>query len=253
MNFRSVYTIFSFEMSRMKRTLGQSLASPVISTSLYFVVFGSAFGERISEIDGLSYGAYIVPGVLMLSIMNQSIANASFGIFFPKFTKTIDEVLSAPVSSLEIAFGYVGAAATKSIILGLLILFTARLFVDFHVDSPILMLTFLILTAVTFSMLGFLIGIHSNGFEQLQVIPTLVITPLAFLGGSFYSVKMLPQIWQDLSLFNPVLYLISGLRHSFYGTSDVSLWLSFRNIFILLAICIYYIYDRLNKGSYLKR
>jgi ABC-2 type transport system permease protein len=215
MNFTSIKTIYLFEMDRTRRTITQSIASPVISTALYFVVFGSAIGSRIDNIDGVSYGSFIVPGLIMLSVLQQSISNASFGIYFPKFTGTIYELLSAPISYLEIVIGFVGAAASKSMILGLLILATAFFFVDLQIQSPFLMLLFLVLTSVTFSLFGFIIGIWADGFEKLQIIPLLIITPLAFLGGSFYSIKMLPPFWQKVSMLNPVVYLISGFRWSF--------------------------------------
>ena len=238
MNFNAVRAIYRFEMARAGRTLMQSIISPVISTSLYFVVFGAAIGSRIQEIDGISYGAYIVPGLIMLSLLTQSIANASFGIYFPRFVGTIFELLSAPISYLEIVIAYVGAAATKSIILGLIILATAALFVPFHILHPFWMLCFLMLTAVTFSLFGFIIGIWADGFEKLQLIPLLVITPLTFLGGSFYSINMLPSIWQKISLFNPVVYLVSGFRWSFYGQSDVSIEYSLLAIFGFLALLL---------------
>lgn len=241
MNFRGVYSIYKFEMARMWRTLAQSVASPVLSTALYFVVFGSAIGSRIDEIEGVSYGAFIVPGLIMLSVLTQSISNASFGIYFPKFTGTIYEVLSAPISYFEIICGYVGAAASKSLILGLIILATAGLFVPLEIKHPFWMLLFLVLTALTFSLFGFIIGIWADGFEKLQIIPLLVITPLAFLGGSFYSIKMLPPFWQKISMLNPVVYLISGFRWSFYETSDVSLELSLLMIGIFLTGCIFLI------------
>jgi len=237
MNHRAVLAIYRFEMARMWRTLGQSIASPVISTALYFVVFGSAIGSRITEMDGIPYGAFIVPGLIMLSVLTQSIANASFGIFFPKFTGTIYEILSAPVSGIEIILGYVGAASTKSLILGLLILLTSTAFVPLEVRHPLMMLLFLVLTSVTFCLFGFIIGIWADGFEKLQIIPALVITPLTFLGGSFYSIKMLPPIWQTISMLNPVVYLISGFRWSFYESSDVSLRLSLVMILFFLATC----------------
>ena len=221
MNLHAIRAIYLFEMARTCRTLMQSIVSPVISTSLYFVVFGAAIGSRIAEIDGVSYGAFIVPGLIMLSLLTQSISNASFGIYFPNFTGTIYELLSAPVSSVEIVLGYVGAAATKSIILGLIILATAALFVPLHIAHPVWMLLFLVLTAVTFSLFGFIIGIWADGFEKLQIIPLLIVTPLTFLGGSFYSIDMLPPFWQTVTLFNPVVYLISGFRWSFYGIADV--------------------------------
>ena len=240
MNLRGVKTIYMFEMERMWRTLGQSIASPVLSTSLYFLVFGSAIGSRIKEIDGISYGSFIVPGLIMMSILTHSISNSSFGIYFPRFTGTIFEILSAPISYFEIILGYVGAAATKSMILAALILGTAYFFVDFHIQSPFWMLVFLVLTSVTFSLFGFLIGVWADGFEKLQIVPLLVITPLAFLGGSFYSIKMLPPIWQTISLLNPVVYLISGFRWAFYGSGDVSIGTSLTiiSIFLVSAILI---------------
>ena len=238
MNFHAIRAIYGFEMARTRRTLMQSIISPVLSTSLYFVVFGAAIGSRITEVEGISYGAFIVPGLIMLSLLTQSIANASFGIYFPKFTGTIYELLSAPVSTLEIVISYVGAAATKSIALGLIILATAALFVDMRVLHPVWMLLFLVLTAVTFSLLGFIIGIWADGFEKLQFIPTLIITPLTFLGGSFYSIEMLPPFWQKVTLFNPVVYLISGFRWSFYGLSDVGVGVSLGMTLLFMAICL---------------
>lgn len=238
MNMRAVMTIFNFEMARWWRTLAQSIASPVLSTTLYFVVFGSAIGGRISEIDGVNYGAFIVPGLIMLSVLQQSVSNASFGIYFPKFTGTIYEVLSAPISYFEITLGYVGAAATKSIILGLLILATAGLFVPLEVQHPLWMLFFLVMTSLTFSLFGFIIGIWAEGFEKLQIVPLLIITPLAFLGGSFYSISMLPDFWQKVSMVNPVVYLISGFRWSFYGKSDVSLTVSITMIAVFMFVCL---------------
>ena len=226
MNLHAIRAIYSFEMARTWRTLFQSIISPVISTSLYFVVFGAAIGSRISEIEGISYGAFIVPGLIMLSLLTQSVSNASFGIYFPKFTGTIYELLSAPISYFEILLSYVGAAATKSILLGLIILATAGLFVPVHIDHPVWMILFLVLTAVTFSLLGFIIGIWAGNFEQLQFVPLLIITPLTFLGGSFYSIHMLPPFWQTVTLFNPVVYLVSGFRWSFYGLADVSVAVS---------------------------
>ncbi len=237
MNVHGIGAIFKFEMARFFRTLFQSIASPVLSTSLYFIVFGSAIGSRMEEIDGVSYGAFIVPGLLMLSILTESVSNASFGIYFPKYSGTIYEILSAPVSAFEIVCGYVGAAAAKSLVLGITILATARLFVDYSVLHPGLMVLFLVLTCVTFSLFGFIIGIWADGFEQLQVIPLLVVTPLTFLGGSFYSIKMLPPLWQQISMFNPVVYLISGFRWSFYGSADVSLGLSLGMTLAFLAAC----------------
>jgi ABC-2 type transport system permease protein len=238
MNTRAVLSIYRFEMARAGRTLLQSIVSPVISTSLYFVVFGAAIGSRISEIDGVSYGAFIVPGLIMLSLLTQSIANASFGIYFPRFTGTIYELLSAPVSYLEIVIAYVGAAASKSIILGLIILATAALFVPLRIEHPYWMLLFLVLTAVTFSLFGFIIGIWADGFEKLQLVPLLIVTPLTFLGGSFYSIHMLPPFWQKVTLFNPVVYLVSGFRWSFYGTADVSVGVSLAMTLVFLAVCL---------------
>ena len=225
-------------MSRTLRTIGQSIASPVISTVLYFIVFGSAIGSRISDIDGVSYGAFIVPGLIMLTILGQSISNASFGIYFPRFTGTIYEILSAPLSFAEVCIGYVGAAATKSILIGIIVLITAGFFVPLEIKHPLLMFFFLILTCFTFSLLGFIIGIWADGFEKLQLIPLLVITPLTFLGGSFYSINMLPDFWQKVSLLNPVVYLISGFRWSFYESADVSLGVSISMILGFLALCI---------------
>ena len=238
MNVHAVIAIYRFEMARAFRTVFQSIVSPVISTSLYFVVFGAAIGSRIPQIEGVSYGAFIVPGLIMLSLLTQSLANASFGIYFPRFIGTIYELLSAPVSALEITLGYVGAAATKSIILGLIILATASLLVPLHIAHPLWMLTFLVLTAVTFSLFGFIIGIWADGFEKLQIIPLLIITPLTFLGGSFYSISVLPPLWQNISLFNPVVYLISGFRWSFYEVADVSLTLSLGMTAVFLAACL---------------
>ena len=235
-NWHAVRAIYAFEMARTWRTLMQSIISPVISTSLYFIVFGAAIGSRIPTVGGISYGAFIVPGLIMLSLLTQSISNASFGIYFPKFTGTIYELLSAPVSFVEIVIAYVGAAASKSIILGLIILATATLFVPLHIDHPFVMLLFLVLTAVTFSLVGFIIGIWADGFEKLQVIPLLIVTPLTFLGGSFYSISMLPPFWQTVALFNPVVYLISGFRWSFYGAGDVSVGLSVTMTIGFLAI-----------------
>ncbi|HSV46315.1 MAG TPA: ABC transporter permease [Ramlibacter sp.] len=238
MNFSAIRAIYRFEMARTMRTLLQSIVSPVVTTALYFVVFGSAIGSRIPEVGGVSYGAFIVPGLIMLSLLTQSISNASFGIYFPKFTGTIYELLSAPVSTLEIVISYVGAAATKSIFLGLVILATAALFVPLKILHPGFMLMFLVLTALTFSLLGFIIGIWADGFEKLQFIPTLIITPLTFLGGSFYSIDMLPPVWQKISLFNPVVYLVSGFRWSFYGISDVGVGLSLAMTLHFTTICL---------------
>ncbi|MGO1461068.1 MAG: ABC transporter permease [Marinobacter sp.] len=238
MNFYGVKAIYNFEMSRMRRTLMQSVLSPVISTCLYFVVFGSAIGSRMGNIDNIEYGAYIIPGLVMLSLLMQSISNASFGIYMPKFSGTIYEVLSAPVSYVEVVLGYVGAAATKSTILGLIILATARLFVDYSVLHPLWMLSFLVLTAVTFSLFGFIIGIWADGFEKLQIVPLMIVTPLTFLGGTFYSIDMLPEIWQTISLFNPVVYLISGFRWAFYGVSDVHIGVSVGMTLLFLTACM---------------
>jgi ABC-2 type transport system permease protein len=238
MNLRAVQAIYVFEMARTARTLLQSIVSPVISTSLYFVVFGAAIGSRITEIGGVSYGAFIVPGLIMLMLLTHSVSNASFGIYFPRFTGTIYEILSAPISAFEIVLGYVGAAATKSIILGLIILATAALFVDIRIAHPVWMLAFLVLTAVTFSLLGFIIGIWAEGFEKLQVVPLLVITPLTFLGGTFYSIDVLPPFWQTVSLFNPVVYLVSGFRWSFYEVADVHVGVSLGMTLLFLTICL---------------
>ncbi len=240
MNIHAIRAIYRFEMARTRRTLVQSIVSPVISTSLYFVVFGAAIGSRIQTVGEVSYGAFIVPGLIMLSLLTQSISNASFGIYFPKFSGTIYELLSAPVSGFEAVLAYVGAAASKSIILGLTILATAALFVPLHIVHPVWMLLFLLLTAVTFSLLGFIIGIWADGFEKLQLVPMLIITPLTFLGGSFYSIDMLPPLWQKISLFNPVVYLISGFRWSFFGVGDVSVGISLgvTLIFLLAAMAV---------------
>ncbi|TMI37523.1 MAG: ABC transporter permease [Betaproteobacteria bacterium] len=238
MNYRAIWAIYVFEMARTGRTLLQSIVAPVISTSLYFVVFGAAIGTRIAEIDGVSYGAFIVPGLAMLMLLTQSVANASFGIYFPRFTGTIYEILSAPVSYLEIVTGYVGAAATKSVILGLIILATAGLFVPLRIAHPAWMLVFLLLTAVTFSLFGFIIGIWADGFEQLQFVPLLVITPLTFLGGTFYSINVLPPVWQTVTLFNPVVYLVSGFRWSFYEIADVHVGVSLAMTGLFLAACL---------------
>jgi ABC-2 type transport system permease protein len=238
MNFYAIRAIYKFEMARTRRTLLQSIVSPVISTSLYFVVFGAAIGSRITSVDGVSYGAFIVPGLIMLSLLTQSISNASFGIFFPKFTGTIYELLSAPVSYVEIVISYVGAAATKAVILALIILATAGLFVPLEVAYPVWMLTFLVLTALTFSLFGFILGIWADNFERLQLVPLLIVTPLVFLGGSFYSIDMLPPFWQTATLFNPVVYLISGFRWSFYGIADVSVGVSLGMTLLFLAVCL---------------
>lgn len=238
MNWNAVKAIYGYEMARWKRTALQSIISPVLSTSLYFVVFGAAIGSRIEQIDGVSYGAFIVPGLMMLMLLTQSISAASFGIYFPKFVGTIYEVMSAPISFVEIVLGYVGAAATKSILLGLIILGTAALFVDLQIAHPFWMIFFLVLTAVSFSLFGFIIGIWADNFEKLQLIPLLVVTPLVFLGGSFYSIEMLPPFWQTVSLFNPVVYLISGFRWSFFETSDVSIGVSITMVTIFLFACM---------------
>jgi ABC-2 type transport system permease protein len=238
MNLRAVWAIYAFEMDRTRRTLMQSIAAPVISTALYFVVFGAAIGTRIAEIEGVSYGAFIVPGLVMLTLLTQSISNASFGIYFPRFTGTIYEYLSAPVSSFEITLGFVGAAATKSVILGLTILATAWFFVPLRIAHPAWMLGFLLLTAVTFSLFGFIIGLWADGFEQLQFVPLLIITPLAFLGGTFYSVSVLPPAWQTVTLFNPIVYLVSGFRWSFYEIADVHVGVSLAMTALFLALCL---------------
>ena len=238
MNIHSIKAIYSFEMARALRTLMQSVASPVLSTALYFIVFGSAIGSRMVAIDGVSYGAFIVPGLVMLTILTQSVSNASFGIYFPRFSGTIYEVLSAPVSHVEILLGYVGAAASKSIVLGILVLITARLFVDYQIMHPFFMLAFLVLTAITFSLLGFIIGVLADGFEQLQIVPLMIIMPLVFLGGTFYSIEMLPEFWQKVTLFNPVVYLVSGFRWAFFESSDVSVGISLTVISLFLVACV---------------
>ena len=237
-NHRAVRSIYRFEMARAWRTVMQSVISPVLSTSLYFVVFGAAIGSRIQEIDGVTYGAYIVPGLIMLTLLTQSISNASFGIYFPRFAGTIFELLSAPVSFLEVAVAYVGAAATKSILIGLIMLGTAALFVPLHIEHPVWMVCFLLLTAVTFSLFGFIIGIWADGFEKLQLVPLLIVTPLTFLGGAFYSIDMLPPFWRTVSLFNPVVYLVSGFRWSFFGKSDVGVEISLAMTFLFLTVCL---------------
>ena len=238
MNYHAIKAIYNLEMARWWRTVTQSIISPVLSTSLYFVVFGAAIGSRIDSVEGVSYAAFIVPGLIMLSLLQQSLSNASFGIYFPKFTGTIYEILSAPISHVETIIAFVGAAATKSIILALIILATATLFVDVSIQHPVWMVVFLVLTSVTFSLLGFIIGIWAKGFEQLQVVPLLIITPLAFLGGTFYSISMLPPFWQTATLFNPVVYLVSGFRWSFYGLADVNVWISLAATLFFLAVCI---------------
>jgi ABC-2 type transport system permease protein len=238
MNLRAVGAIYKFEMARTGRTLAQSIVSPVISTALYFVVFGAAMGSRITEIEGVAYGMFIVPGLIMLTLLTQSVANASFGIYFPRFTGTIYELLSAPVSFFEIVLGYVGAAASKSIILGIIILATAGLFVPLHIAHPFWMIAFLVLTALTFSLLGFIIGIWADGFEKLQIVPLLIISPLTFLGGSFYSISVLPPAWQAVTLFNPVVYLISGFRWAFFEIADVSVGVSLAMTALFLLVCL---------------
>jgi ABC-2 type transport system permease protein len=253
MNLTSVKAIYSFEMARFFRTLFQSIASPVISTSLYFIVFGSAVASRMGEIDGVKYGAFIVPGLVMLSILTESVSNGSFGIYMPRFSGTIYEILSAPISPFETVMGYVGASATKSIILGGVILFTARLFVSYEIQHPLTMIIFLVLTSVTFSLFGFIIGVWADGFEKLQIIPLLVITPLTFLGGSFYSIQMLPPLWQKITLFNPVVYLVSGFRWSFYGVSDVSVGTSLAMTGVFLVICLSIVWLIFKSGYKIKQ
>jgi ABC-2 type transport system permease protein len=252
MNWYGIRAIYGFEMARMRRTIFQSIVSPVISTSLYFIVFGAAIGSRINEIDGVSYGSFIVPGLIMLMLLTESISNASFGIYFPRFTGTIYEVLSAPVSFVEIVLGYVGAAATKSVILGGIVLLTANLFVTVTIAHPLWMLLFLILTSVTFSLFGFILGIWADGFEKLQIVPMLIVTPLAFLGGSFYSINMLPPLWQTVTLFNPVVYLISGFRWSFYENADVSVMVSIAVTAAFLMICMVTVWWIFRTGYRLK-
>ena len=238
MNVHAIRAIYGFELARTWRTLMQSILSPVLSTSLYFIVFGGAIGSRMTSIDGVSYGAFIVPGLIMLSVLTESVSNSSFGIYMPRFSGTIYEVLSAPIAVTEIVLGYVGAAATKSVILGTIILITARLFVSFSVAHPLWMVLFLVLTSVTFSFFGFLIGLWADGFEKLQIAPMLIVTPLTFLGGSFYSINMLPPVWQKIALFNPVVYLVSAFRWSFYGVSDVNVVVSFGMTLVFLVICM---------------
>ena len=252
MNVHGIKAIYRFEMARTFRTLTQSIASPVLSTSLYFVVFGAAIGSRMGDVDGVSYGAFIIPGLLMLSLLNESISNASFGIYMPKWAGTIYELLSAPVSPLEIVVGYVGAAATKSIILGVLILVTARLFVPYHIAHPLWMLAFLLLTAVSFSLFGFIIGLWADDFQKLQVVPLMIVTPLTFLGGAFYSISMLPPVWQKIALFNPVVYLISGFRWSFYGLSEVNVGISVAATLGFLALCLLAVWWIFRTGYKLK-
>jgi ABC-2 type transport system permease protein len=251
-NALAVKSIYRFEMARFRRTLMQSILSPVISTSLYFIVFGSAIGKRMTDIDGVSYGAFIVPGLIMLQVLTQSISNGSFGIYMPRFAGTIYEVLSAPLSALEIVVGYVGAAASKSVILGVTILATARCFVAFQIEHPLWMLLFLVLTSVTFSLFGFIIGVWADGFEKLQVVPTLIITPLTFLGGSFYSISMRPPVWLKITLINPVVYLVSGFRWAFYGTADVRVDVSLAMTFVFMLACIAVIYRIFQTGYRIK-
>ncbi len=253
MNFYGMKAIYTFELARFFRTLLQSIASPVISTSLYFIVFGAAIGSQMQSIDGVSYGAFIIPGLVMLSIFTESISNASFGIYFPKYSGTIYEIFSAPVSAFEIVASYVGAAATKSIILGIIILITGRFFVPYTIEHPLIMIAFLVLTSVSFSLLGFIIGLVSNNFEELQVVPLMIIPPLTFLGGSFYSIQMLPAFWQKVSLCNPVLYLVSGFRWSFYGKSDVNIMASLGLTFVFLVICVGIVWVIFRTGWKLKR
>ncbi|NNE22568.1 MAG: ABC transporter permease [Rhizobiales bacterium] len=252
MNLHAIKAIYKFEMARTRRTILQSVVSPVISTSLYFVVFGAAIGSRIESVEGVAYGAFIVPGLIMLSVLTQSITNASFGIYFPKFVGTVYELLSAPISFLEIVLGYVGAAATKALMIGLIILATAAVFVPLQILHPVWMLSFLVLTCITFSLLGFIIGIWADNFEKLQLVPLLVVTPLVFLGGSFYSISMLPPVWQTVTLFNPVLYLVSGFRWSFYGTADVSVGISLAMITLFLVLCLAVIWWIFKSGYRLK-
>ena len=253
MNIHSIKAIYFFEMKRFFRTLFQSIAAPVISTSLYFIVFGSAVASRMGEIDGVNYGAFIVPGLVMLSILTESVSNGSFGIYMPRFAGTIYEILSAPISAFETVLGYVGAAATKSVIIGTIILLTAKLFVNYEIAHPIWMVTFLVLTSVTFSLLGFIIGVWADGFEKLQVVPLLVITPLTFLGGSFYSINMLPPLWQKITLFNPVVYLVSGFRWSFYGISDVSVGISLLMTAIFFIVCLLMVWLIFKTGYKIKQ
>ena len=252
MNIYAVQAIFRFEMARWVRTLGQSLFSPVLSTSLYFIVFGSAIGSRMVAVDGVSYGAFIVPGLIMLSILTESVSNASFGIYMPKWAGTIYELLSAPVSPIEAVTGYVGAAATKSVIIGLVILATARFFVPFTVMHPAWMLVFLVMTALSFCLFGFILGVLADGFEKLQIVPMLILTPLTFLGGTFYSLRMLPELWQKITLFNPVVYLISGFRWAFYGISDIDIGISIAAISGFLVICLSIVYWIFSTGYRLK-
>jgi len=238
MNYYAIKAIYVFEMARWWRTVTQSIISPVVSTSLYFVVFGAAIGSRIESVEGVSYAAFIVPGLIMLSLLQQSLSNASFGIYFPKFAGTVYEILTAPISHVETVIAFVGAAATKSVILALIILLTASFFVDLHIQHPIWMMAFMVLTAITFSLIGFIIGIWADGFEKLQLIPLLIVTPLAFLGGTFYSITMLPETWQNIALLNPVVYLVSGFRWSFYGVADVDVWISLGMTLVFMAAAL---------------
>jgi ABC-2 type transport system permease protein len=251
-NLHAIRAIYRFEMARTFRTITQSIASPVLSTSLYFVVFGAAIGSRMGEIGGVSYGAFIIPGLIMLSLLNESISNASFGIYMPKWAGTIFELLSAPVSYVEAVIGYVGAASTKSVMLGILILITARFFVPYHIEHPVWMVGFLVLTSVTFSLFGFIIGLWADDFQKLQVIPLMVMTPLTFLGGAFYSINMLPPVWQTITLFNPVVYLISGFRWSFYGVADVNIMLSLGMTLVFLVLCLVAVWWIFRTGYKLK-
>ncbi|MET1024304.1 MAG: ABC transporter permease [Pseudoxanthomonas sp.] len=252
MNWHAVAAIYRFEMARTFRTITQSIASPVLSTSLYFVVFGAAIGSRMGDVEGVSYGAFIIPGLIMLSLLNESISNASFGIYMPKWSGTIYELLSAPVSFVEVVFGYVGAAASKSLMLGLLILVTARIFVPYEIQHPVWMVAFLLLTALTFSLFGFIIGLWADDFQKLQVIPLMVVTPLTFLGGAFYSINMLPPVWQKITLFNPVVYLISGFRWSFFGRADVDVGVSLAAILGFLLLCLIAVWAMFRTGWKIK-
>ena len=252
MNLHAIKAICVFELARTWRTLFQSIAGPVISTSLYFIVFGAAIGGRFASVEGVSYGAFLVPGLVMMSVLTESVSNASFGIYMPRYSGTIYELLSAPVSAFETVIGYVGAAATKSVILGTLILLTARLFVDFSIAHPFWMVAFLVMTSVTFSLLGFILGIWADGWEKLQIVPMLIVTPLAFLGGSFYSISMLPPFWQNVTLFNPVVYLVSGFRWSFYGTADVPVGLSLAMVALMMTICLAIVWWIFRTGYKLK-
>ena len=252
MNYYAVRAIYLHEMDRMRRTLFQSILSPVISTSLYFIVFGSVIGQMIPQVDGVSYGSFIVPGLLMLTLLTQSISNSAFGIFFPRYSGSIYEVFAAPISSFEIILGFVGASATKSLIVGAIILITASFFVELSIQYPLLMFFLLVLTCLTFSLFGFLIGLLSNNFEQLQVVPLIIITPLVFLGGSLYTIEMLPEFWQKISYFNPVVYLINGMRWSFYGASDINIWLSVFSLIGFLVVCIFGVALVITKGYNIK-